>query len=92
MQRTYKTDNILLKKDAFKGLCLEVLPNIQKISEALERYGIAPECLASLTMSTDGYMVFSTHANRWEMIRLPGDQGVKLRYELAEYIELGEVQ
>ena len=89
MQRTDKT---MEEKDAFKGLCLEVLPHIQKIGEALERYGIAPECLASLTMSTDGYMVFSTHANRWEMIRFHGDQGAKIRYELAEYIEIGEVQ
>lgn len=75
------------EKERFRGLCLEVLPLINGIMEAVKRNGY--EAMASLTTEGDDYFFFSVHNTGWDMVKVDGGP-VKMRYECEEEIQLQE--
>ena len=72
-------------KEKFRGLCLEVLPLINGIVEAVKRNGY--ESMASLTTDGDDYFSFSVHGCDWKMGKVNGGL-VNMRYEFKEEIQL----
>lgn len=72
-------------KEKFRGLCLEVLPLINGIVEAVKRNGY--ESMASLTTDGDDYFSFSVHGCDWKMGKVNGGP-VNMRYEFEEEIQL----
>lgn len=72
-------------KEKFRGLCLEVLPLINGISEAVKRNGY--EAMASLTTKGDDYFSFSIHGSDWKMGKVNGGP-VNMCYEFKEEIQL----
>lgn len=80
--------NVLKEMEKFKKLSLGVLPLANKLQEVLKENGV--QDLASITLSTDGYMTFSTHETEWEMVRTRNDNAVRIRYEFSQEIEIAE--
>lgn len=74
-------------KERFKSLCLEVLPLINGIMEAIKRNGY--EAMSSLTMSKNEYFSFGIYDTGWSMVRIDGGP-VKIHYEYSEEIQLQE--
>lgn len=74
-----------MDKSRFIGLCLEVLPLINGIMEAVKRNGY--EAMASLTTEGDDYFSFSVHDTGWNMGKVGGGP-VKVQYEYIEEIQL----
>ena len=72
-------------KEKFRGLCLEVLPLINGIAEAVKRNGY--ESMASLTMQGNDYFIFRVHDTGWDMGKVNGGP-VNMRYEYEEEIQL----
>lgn len=72
-------------KEKFRGLCLEVLPLINGIVEAVKRNGY--ESMASLTTDGDDYFSFSVHGCDWKMGKVNGGP-VNMCYEFKEEIQL----
>ena len=72
-------------KEKFRGLCLEVLPLINGIAEAVKRNGY--ETMASLTIDGDDYFSFRIHDTAWEMDKVNGG-AVKMHYKYSEEIQL----
>lgn len=72
-------------KEKFRGLCLEVLPLINGIAEAVKRNGY--EAMASLTIDGDDYFAFSIHGSGWKMGKVNGGP-VNMCYEFKEEIQL----
>lgn len=70
-----------MSREEFKGLCLEVIPVINKIKEYLEKLEIND--LASLTMSADGYIDFCVHGNDWRLSRM-GDDAARMENRCVE--------
>lgn len=78
-------ENMNINKIKFRGLCLEVLPLIDKIIETVKKNGY--ETMSTLTMGKDGYFSFDVHNTGWSMIQV-GNGPVKMRYEYSEEIPL----
>ena len=57
-------------KEKFRGVCLEVLPLINGIADAVKRNGY--EAMASLTIDGDDYFSFSIHDSDWKMSKVNG--------------------
>lgn len=76
-------------KERFRGLCLEVLPLINGIAEAVKRNGY--EAMASLTTKGDNYFDFGVHDTGWKMLKVDGGP-VNMRYEFNEEIQLQDQQ
>ncbi len=74
-----------MDKERFRRLCLEVLPLINGIAEAVKRSGY--ESMSSLTMHGDDYFTFSVYDTEWKMGKVNGGP-VKMCYEYKEEIEL----
>lgn len=74
-----------MEKERFKGFCLEILPLIAGIIEAVKKNGY--EGMSRLAMADDGYFSFSFHDNDWSMTRL-GEGPVRIHYEYNEEIQL----
>lgn len=74
-------------KEKFRGLCLEVLPLINEIAEAVKRNGY--ESMASLTIDGDDYFSFSIHGSGCEMCKVNGG-AVNMCYEFKEEISMRE--
>lgn len=72
-------------KEKFRGLCLEVLPLINGIAEAVKRNGY--KSMASLTTEGDKYFSFSIHGSDWKMGKVNGGP-VNMCYEFKEEIRL----
>ncbi len=72
-------------KEKFRGLCLEVLPLINGIAEAVRRYGY--EAMASLTIHGDDYFSFRIHGSDWRMGKVNGGP-VNMCYGFEEEIRL----
>ncbi len=76
-----------MDKERFKGLCLEILPLIDGIMEAVKRNGY--EGMSSLVMDNDGYFSFNLHENNCSMKR--GGEGLtKIHFEYNEEIQMQE--
>ena len=75
-----------MSKEEFKGLCLEVIPVINKIKEYLENLGISE--IASLTMSADGYIDFCVHGNDWRLSRISGDEAARMENHCVEVLKI----
>lgn len=75
-----------MSKEEFKGLCLEVIPVINKIKEYLENLGISE--IASLTMSADGYIDFYVHGNDWRLSRINGDEAARMENHCVEVLKI----
>jgi hypothetical protein len=58
-------------KEAFKGLCINVLPLIGKIIENTRKSGV--EGMIGITVATDGYFSFDIHNSSWKMAKLNKD-------------------
>lgn len=82
------TEKALKEMEDFRKLSMEVLPLANKLQEILKGHGV--QDLASLTLSTDGYMTFHIHETKWEMVRARNDKAVRIRYEFSEEIEISE--
>lgn len=72
-------------KEKFRGLCLEVLPLIKGIAEAVKRNGY--EEMTSLTTKGDDYFSFSIYGSDWKMDKVNGGP-VNMCYEFKEEIQL----
>ena len=72
------------EKEKFKALAADMKPVIDEMNEVLKKHGI--ECLASVTLSSDGYATFSHHKTSWEMIRTTGTENFEIRNEYREVI------
>ncbi len=77
-------------RNEFMGLCVEVLPHINAIRDALEKSGISGDKTASISVSADGYVSFHTYGSKWEMNRFSADGRAKIKYEHTEEVELPE--
>lgn len=73
------------EREKFRDLCLEVLPLINGIMEAVKRNGY--EAMTSLTTKGDDYFSFSIRDTGWSMGKVNGGQ-VNMRYEFKEEIQL----
>ncbi len=78
-----------MDKEKFRGLCLEVLPLINGITEAVKRNGY--ETMASLTTDGNDYFSFRIHDTAWEMDKVNGG-AVKMHYKYSEEIQLQDQQ
>lgn len=74
-----------MNKERFRGLCLEILPLINGIMEAVKRNGY--EAMASLTTEGDDYFSFCIHDTGWSMGRVNGGP-ISMCYEFKEEIQL----
>lgn len=72
------------EKEEFKALAVAMKPVIEEMWAVLKEHKV--ECLASVTMSTDGYVRFYHHNTDWEMSRSAGDSEFSIRNELREVI------
>ena len=72
-------------KEKFRDVCLEVLPLINGIADAVKRNGY--EAMASLTIDGDDYFSFSIHDSDWKMSKVNGGPA-NMRYEYEEEIQL----
>lgn len=72
-------------KEKFRSLCLEVLPLINGIAEAVKRNGY--EAIASLTTDGDDYFSFHIHDTGWNMDKVNGGP-IRISYEFKEEIQL----
>lgn len=73
-----------MEKERFRSLCLEVLPLINGIAEAVKRNGF--EAIASLTTDGEDYFSFRVYDTGWNMSKISGV--VNMRYEFEEKIPL----
>ena len=72
------------EKEKFKALAADMKPVIEEMNEILKKHGV--DCLASVTLSTDGYATFSHHKTSWEMTKVPGAENFEIRNEYREVI------
>lgn len=72
-------------KEAFKTLCAETFPFIQKISELIKKSEISKT--AYITIGEDGYLNMSLSGTGWEMSRLEGKGPANIRYSFMEELE-----
>ena len=74
-----------MSKEEFKGLCLEIIPVINKVKEYLEKLEISD--LASLTLSADGYVDFCVHGNDWRLSRMQNGEDARMENHCVEVIK-----
>lgn len=80
---------VIEQGEEFKEISKDLLPLINQLEEVLKKHKVS--AIASLTVDvTIGYFSFSTHANKWEMIRVNNEYPVNLRYEHSEVFALEE--
>lgn len=72
------------EKEEFKMLAIAMKPIIEEMWAVLKEHKV--EDLASVTMSTDGYVAFSHHGTTWDMIRYQGESDFIIRNNLQEVI------
>jgi len=77
-------------REAFMGLCINVLPLIRKIIENAKKSGV--DGMVGLTVTTDGYISFDVHNSRWKMGRRDSESPAKIEYQYSEVVSVPEVQ
>ncbi len=77
-------------KEAFMGLCTNVLPLIGEIIKNAKKSGV--EGMASLTMDTNGYFSFDIHNSRWRMVKTDKESPTKIEYQYSEVVNVPEVK
>lgn len=76
-------------REAFMGLCINVLPLIGEIIENAKKSGV--EGMVGLSMDTNGYFSFDVHESRWKMVRMGGESPAKIEYQYSEVVSVPEV-
>ena len=76
-------------KEAFMGLCINVLPLIGEIIDSAKKSGV--DGMVGLTVDTNGYISFDVHNSRWGMKRLDSDSPAKIEYRFSEVVDVPEV-
>ena len=76
-------------KEAFMGLCINVLPLIGEIIDSAKKSGV--DGMVGLTVDTNGYISFDVHNSRWGMKRLDSDSPAKIKYRFSEVVDVPEV-
>lgn len=71
-----------ISKEDFRGLCLAVIPLIETVRKYLEDHGI--DNLASITMSSDGYVDFNVNGSDWRMSRIKKGEEAQMRNDCVE--------
>lgn len=69
-------------KEAFMGLCINVLPLIGEIIDSAKKSGV--DGMVGLTVDTNGYISFDVHNSRWGMKRLDSDSPAKIEYRFIQ--------
>lgn len=87
-EKKYFTDES--SKEEFKGLCVEVLPQIKAIMRTMKEKGI--EASSSISMGADGYLNFHVYGSQWEMTKCGDEKAATIRYGYSEEIEAPESQ
>ena len=77
-------------KEAFMGLCINVLPLIGEIIDSAKKSGV--DGMVGLTVDTNGYISFDVHNSRWGMKRLDSDSPAKIEYRFSEVVDVPEVK
>lgn len=77
-------------REAFMGLCINVLPLIGEIIENAKKSGV--DGMVGLTVATDGYISFDIHNSRWKMGRLNSESPAKIEYQYSEVVNVPEVK
>ncbi|MCM1559614.1 MAG: hypothetical protein NC123_08720 [Butyrivibrio sp.] len=77
-------------REAFMGLCINVLPLIGEIIENAKKSGV--DGMVGLTVATDGYISFDIHNSRWKMARLNGESPAKIEYQYSEVVDVPEAR
>ena len=78
---------VIEQGERFRGMAKEVLPLIIQLEEVLKKHGVS--AISNLTADvTTGYFSFSTHENKWEVMRLNNEHPVNLRYAYSEVFDL----
>lgn len=77
-------------KEAFMGLCINVLPLIGEIIESAKKSGV--EGMVGLTVATNGYISFDVHNSRWKMGRMDNESPAKIEYQFSEVVNVPEVK
>ncbi len=75
-------------KEAFKGLCINVLPLVGEIIENARKSGV--QGMVGLSMDMNGYFSFNVHDSNWKMARIDGDSPVKIEFSYSEEIRVPE--
>lgn len=76
-------------RNEFKDLCIEVLPAIRNIEQALAKAGATEG--ASIRVGDSGYLTLDVHDSKWRMARYAADGPVKMIYEHSEEIRVSEI-
>lgn len=71
-------------RDEFRELAKDMKPVIKDMEAVLNKHDIT--CLASLTMSTDGYFNFGIHDSDWGFIRSDSNSRQVIRSTICEEI------
>lgn len=80
---------VIEQGEQFKELAKDILPLANQIEDVLKKHGV--NVIASVTANVaTGYLSFSTHANRWEMVRTNNEYPVNIRYEYSEVFAMEE--
>lgn len=77
-------------REAFMGLCINVLPLIREIIENTKKSGV--DGMVSLTVATNGYISFDIHNSRWKMGRLDSESPAMIEYQYSEVVNVPEVK
>lgn len=80
---------VIAQGEEFKELAKDILPLVNQIEDVLKKHGVTAIASVTADVST-GYFSFSTHANRWEMLRVNNEYPVNLRHEYSEVFALEE--
>lgn len=75
-------------REAFMGLCVNVLPLIDKIIGSAKEGGV--DGMVGITVDTNGYVSFDVHNSRWKMGRLDSGSPAKIEYQYSEVLDIPE--
>ena len=73
-----------ITQEEFKDLAKDLKPVLKSMEDVLKKHNI--ECLASTSMSTDGYFNFSLHDSDWEFKRLSSDAKMLISKNIIEEV------
>ena len=77
-------------REAFMGLCINVLPLIGGIIENARKSGV--DGMVGLTVDTSGYISFDVYNSSWKMTKMDGESPAKIEYRYSEVVNVPEVK
>lgn len=77
-------------RDAFMGLCINVLPLIEGIIGNVKKSGV--EGMVGLSMDAKGYFSFYIHDSSWTMAKMDSESPAKIEYRYSEVVSVPEVR